>query len=93
MAKVKCLICEEMFDKSKVEYLKVNNRYVHKTCYEETEMGEKLQLEQYIKQIMHLDKITPLIKKQIENYNSVNKYTYKSILFTLKYFYEIEHGD
>ena len=93
LAKVKCLICEQTFDREKEENVKVGNRYVHKTCLLNTEEGHKIELELYIKTLMHLDKITPLIKSQINKYYTENNYSYKSIMYTLKYFYERQNGD
>ena len=92
MAKVKCLICGETFDKDKEQSFKVSNRYVHNKCLQETEHGHLLQLENYIKTIMGIDKISVLIKKQISRYYEKG-WSYKSIALTLKYFYEIKHGD
>ena len=86
-----------MFDKDKKnslgeieEWVKINNRYAHKNYYNNSEEGMKIQLEQYIKEVMKLDKISPLIKRQIEKFNTDNNYSYKSMLFTLKYFYGIK---
>lgn len=93
MPKVKCLICDEYFDKNNEECIKINNRYIHKNCYLNTEEGMKIQLEEYIKKVMHIEKITPLIKKQIITYYNIEHYSYQSILITLKYFYEIKNGD
>ena len=92
MAKVKCLICGETFDKDKEQSFKVSNRYVHNKCLQETEHGHLLQLEYYIKTIMGIDKISVLIKKQISKYYEKG-WSYKSIALTLKYFYEVKHGD
>lgn len=93
LAKVKCLICGVTFDRQKEDNIKIGNRYVHKNCIANTEEGNKLELELYIKNIMNLDKITPLIKSQINKYYTENKYSYKSIMYTLKYFYELQNGD
>lgn len=93
LAKVKCLICGNLFDKDKESNIKVSNRYVHEKCFYETEQGHLLQLEKYIKSIMSLDKITPLIKRQIQRFHEENKYSYNGIFLTLKYFYEIKNGD
>jgi hypothetical protein len=91
MAKVKCLICGETFDKDKEQFFKVSNRYVHNKCLQETEHGHLLQLEHYIKTIMGIDKISVLIKKQISKYYEKG-WSYKSIALTLKYFYEVKHN-
>lgn len=93
MSKVKCLICGEYFDKDKENSIKIKNRYVHDNCYENTEEGQKYKLENYILNLFGIEKISPLIKKQIENYYNEKKYSYLSILFTLKYFFEIQNGD
>lgn len=93
MGKVKCPICNEYFDKEKIENIKINNRYLHINCYNNTNEGQRIQLENYIKKLMKIEKISPLIKKQIDNFYQEKQYSYKSILFTLKYFYEIKKGD
>lgn len=93
MPKVKCLICGEYFDKDKEASVKVKNRYVHEKCYEETEEGQRYKLENYILTLFNIEKISPLIKKQIDNYHNEKQYAYLGILFTLKYFFEIQNGD
>lgn len=93
MAKVKCLICGNSFNREKEPNVKIGNRYVHEKCLCETEEGHLLRLESYIKGIMSLEKISPLIKRQIQRFHDENGYSYNGILLTLKYFYEIKNGD
>ena len=51
---------------------------------------EKYSLEEYIKQLFHITKLTPKIKKQIEKYVKEYKYSYTGIQRCLIYFYDIK---
>ena len=95
---VKCLYCGETFDASIIPFVKPNDRrYAHKKCAQTAEENKTQEekdretLEKYIKQLLHINSITPKIKRQIQDYTS-NKYnySYSGIYKTLKYFYEIE---
>ena len=87
---MKCVICNGLFEKKEESHVQLSNRYAHKNCFDNSEAGQRIQLELYIKEIMKLDKISALIKRQIDRYNNELNYSYKSILFTLKYFYEVK---
>ncbi|MCM1324725.1 MAG: hypothetical protein NC218_11440 [Acetobacter sp.] len=52
-------------------------------------------MENYIKQLFQVDYVPPLAQKQLKDYmaSTERQYTYSGILKTLKYFYEIKHGD
>lgn len=50
-------------------------------------------LEEYIKDILEIDKISPLIKKQIKKYTEEDGMTYLEIRDTLKYFFELKNGN
>ena len=95
---VKCLYCSESFDANEEPYAKINRRYAHQHCAEEHENSksqeekDREKLEEYIKQLLQLEYITPRIRTQIKNYLTNYNYTYSGILKALKYFYEIK-GD
>lgn len=94
--KVKCLYCEEIFDRDKVECLKIGRRYVHKTCYEKKEKEktkEQKDLEQlnnYILKLFSLTTIPQKIKRQIKEYVEQYQYSYSGIYKSLYWFYEIK---
>lgn len=93
---VKCLYCSESFNANEEPYIKVNRRYAHQHCAEEHENNksqeekDREKLEEYIKQLLQLEYITPRIRTQIKNYLTNYNYTYSGILKALKYFYEIK---
>ena len=94
---VKCLYCGEMFDANKEPFVMASSRrYAHKSCAEENqksktkEQTDKEELEQYIKQLFHINKVTVKIQKQIDRYVKENNYSYSGIRRSLFYFYEIK---
>ena len=97
---VKCKFCGEIFDTNNEEFVKpTSNRYAHKSCYEKT-LKEKTQeeldredLENYIKQLLHISQLTPKINKQIKTFREENNYSYSGIKRCLIYFYEIQRND
>lgn len=94
MAKVKCPICQESFDRASVAFIQIGRRYAHKECYDkkQAELSEeersRLELEQYIKQLFDKD-IDIRIRKQIKDFKEQG-YTYSGMLKTLIYFYEVK---
>lgn len=96
---VKCFYCGQVFDASKVPFVKPNSmRYAHKTCAQTAEQNkseeerDKERLEAYIKELFGISSIPIKIRKQIETYITVNNYTYNGIYHALKYHYEIKNG-
>lgn len=51
---------------------------------------DKMQLEQYIMKLFHLDYVDPRIQKQIKNYIENYNFTYSGILKSLVYFYDVK---
>lgn len=102
MAYVKCSVCGKQFDRTKEPFVKTSStRYAHKNCGEaliETREREKKdkddrkKLEDYVKEIYKIDKLSPLMKKQIEKYLTEGM-TYSGMLGTLYFFYGIQHHD
>ena len=93
---VVCPYCNIRYNRDKIENVPVGRRYYHTDCYkkyqEKKGQEEKDQqiLEQYIKELLSIDKITPKVKKQIKEYIEINHYTYSGIYKSLVWFYEIK---
>lgn len=93
MRKVKCPICGLYFDRDKEKSVQIKTRFYHTSCLSETSEGNRMILEEYIKDILEIDKISPLIKKQIKKYTEEDGMTYLEIRDTLKYFFELKNGN
>lgn len=97
-AYVKCSVCGKQFDRTKEPFTKTSStRYAHLECgkvkeKENKEKEDKKNLEDYIKQIYGLDRISPLIRKQIDGYIK-DDMTYSGIMGSLYYFYGIKGND
>lgn len=96
MAKVKCPICGEEFNKEKTEYVgPIKRRYYHKECWEkfnnlkeeQTDEMYKRHITDYLSRVLKVSYNWYLIDKQINNYLKEGK-TLKGIFFTLKYYYD-----
>lgn len=97
---VKCLYCKKSFDTNLEPWVKPNsNRYAHELCHQraiaehEKDNADKEALIDYIKELFGYEQLPQVISKQIKQYIEEYQYTYSGILKTLKYFYEIKHGD
>ena len=92
---VKCPFCEQYFNKDKTDFVFKKNRYWHKECFEEKYPNEeeKEELREYIKKLLNIEQLTPLINKQLKVYIEENKFTYSGILGTLMYCYEVKKID
>lgn len=93
---VKCSICEKHFDANSEAFVKTSSRrYAHEECYNKKndsisqDEKDKAELEEYIKQLLSLNAITPKIRKQIKTFTEEYKYTYSGIKKALIYFYEV----
>lgn len=93
MRKVKCPICGLYFDRDKEKNVQIKTRFYHINCLSKTSEGNRMILEEYIKDILEIDKISPLIKKQIKKYTEEDGMTYLEIRDTLKYFFELKNGN
>ena len=94
---VKCSICGEQFDANIIPYIKTSSRrYAHVSCKEKQdneisqEEKDKIQLENYIKHLFDIEKLTPKINKQIKDYTENYHYTYSGINKALIYFFEVK---
>lgn len=97
-AMVKCLYCGQQFDRLSEPCVKIKNRYAHEQCskdYEASIPQEKKDeeaLKNYIKEKFKDNANWALINKQLLKYKQDN-FTYKGILKTLQYWYDIKHND
>ena len=100
---VKCFYCGATFDRDREPFVAVPNkakRYAHIRCYENTvaldeqTKRDKETLESYIKQLFNCDTLPEKVIKQLNTYmtDPTKNYTYSGIYKTLKYHYEIKHG-
>lgn len=71
-------------------------RYAHKACCSKADeeraqdLKDKIELEEYIKQLLKINTLDAKIQKQLKKYIEEYKYTYSGIHKALKYFYEIK---
>lgn len=96
-----CRVCKEEIDKSKDDWIMpTRNQYYHRQCYNNWKKAEFVDDEDYIELIY--DYIARDLKvsydwwvceTQRKRFIRDNKVTNKGILFALKYFYEVKHGD
>lgn len=101
MHPVKCSICNETFDRDKVEFVQTSaRRYAHKSCYDKQQgtLSEEEKMKQKIfdytrklfKENFNKKKIeTHMLKIMKDN----PQYTYSGIFKTLVYWYELKNGN
>ena len=97
MHPVKCVYCKKEFDRDKEPFVALSaRRFAHPECVKEEEKRQvqeekdRIALENYIKNLFHIQEVDIRTKKLIETYRSDYKYTYSGILKTLIYWYEIK---
>ena len=96
-----CRLCKIEINKEKDDWIMpVRNYYYHRNCYKDWKEAEHVNDEDYIE--LNYDFIARDLKvkynyhvceAQRKKFIKDNKMTNKGILFALKYFYEIKHGD
>ena len=99
MHKVKCIYCNQIFDRDKIPNVQVSSRrYAHKECSisENNKLiqqeKDKEALNDYIKKLFKLDYVDARIQKQIKQYIEEYNYTYSGIHKALIYHFEIKGG-
>ena len=98
MAKVKCIFCEQMFDREKEECIKIGRRYAHIKCaakQDPTLLQEKRDRETFyemVKSIYGNDYNFIMIDKQATDYIKQYGYTWSGMTGCLHWFYNINHG-
>lgn len=98
--KVKCKYCGKIFDRDKVPFKQISaQRYAHYECAVAAENSKKQEdidkeeLENYIKQLLNEDFISPRVRKQINSFIEQYNYTYSGMRKALIYFYEVKGND
>lgn len=98
--KVKCKYCNQYFDRDKIPFKQVSTqRYAHYECAVAAENSKKQEdidkeeLENYIKQLLNEDFISPRVRKQINSFIEQYHYTYSGMRKALIYFYEVKGND
>ena len=96
---VKCLYCEQKFDRDKTEAIAIGRRYAHLTCHNNSmnqktqEEIDKYNLEEYIRKLFNTKTINTKIKKQLKDFIDEYNYSYSGILKTLIYWYDIKNNN
>ena len=94
---VKCKYCGKQFDRNdpNIEFVKIKNRYAHKSCAENIpdEKKEEEAFWEYVKKLFGPNYDYVPNKKLVEKYISTYHYSYSGMLKTLKWFYEVEKND
>ena len=95
-----CTVCNERFDRDKVQAVKVSaRRYAHLRCKPDGEkvplpnevVDEDLQkLEEYIKKLLNEEYVNARVRKQIKDFREEYGYSYSGMLKSLVYFYEVK---
>jgi len=96
-----CRLCKIEIDKQKDDWIMPSNRwYYHKSCYKNWKEAEHVNDEDYVGLIYDFIARDLKVKydyyvceAQRKKFIKDNKMTNKGILFALKYFYEIKHGN
>lgn len=93
MHKVKCKCCNQIFDRDKESFIKIDGgRYIHEECFQKynKELDDLKNLKEYIMKILKIDHINSKIEYQIKEYKEKYNYTYSGMCKTLYYWYEIK---
>ena len=85
---IKCYFCGLAADS--VRALRKDGKAFHNDCY--PEYKDRTELFRYCCKLWGLKAPGPLIARQAKQFKEKG-YTYKGMLFSLKYFYEVKHND
>lgn len=94
--RVKCVYCSQTFDRDKIPFVPVGNRYAHESCHSKAEAAKPAEerdyqiLAEYIKSLFNMPILSARITKQIKDFKEIYRYTYSGMLLTLKWWYEIK---
>lgn len=91
---VKCLYCQEQFDRDEIKCQKIGRRYAHLTCHEpkiDVNGPTYNMILQYARQILGEQTNFLKVSKQIKEFVTTG-YSYKGIYLTLKYWYEVKNN-
>ena len=87
---VKCGHCNNEVKQEDAIYNTKTKRYYHEKCYQD--LLDRKALCEYICEVWKYKKPSPKMYQQMTNYYE-RGISYKDMLLTLKYFYEVEKGD
>ena len=98
---VKCTICNQSFDRDKIEFVKTGaRRYAHLSCKQRQdgtiseEDNARIKIYEYTKNLFKANYNKPRIDNQLNRMmKEQTNYTYSGILKSLIYWYEVRHGD
>lgn len=97
MHKCKCIYCKIEFDRDKIPYTQVSERrYAHKECADKNfvpkakDEQEYSELVAYIDELFGMEYLNAKIAKQIKDYRTQYKYSYKGMKNALEYWYRIK---
>lgn len=93
MHRVKCYYCNKYFDRDAEKYQKVGNRYAHLECNEFKPLSDTdyyQMVKAYAGSVLGDYANFGKIGKQLREFISTGKCTYKGIYLTVKYWYEIK---
>ena len=97
MALVTCPFCKEKFNREKEEFVQIaSRRYAHPHCYQKSIEDAEKNAQDYhtltllIRNLFKLERLTPLIEKQIKDLYEKNNYSYMGIVKSLIYFYQVQ---
>ena len=84
---MKCKVCGESFDRDKITCIHVGNRYAHVECAQKAELkGELIEPPQKDPDLIALEEY---VMKLFNQTHDEYKFTYKGILQSLIYFFEL----
>lgn len=97
----KCRLCDIIIDKEKDDWVMPSrNYYYHRQCYNNWKKAQPENDEGYVGLIydfiardLKVSYDWHICEAQRKKFIKENKMTNKGILFALKYFYEVKHGD
>ena len=95
--KVKCIYCQQTFDRDKYPYIQVSSRrYAHPACAQaenkkkQEEENDKEKFEKYVMDLLNETYINARVRKQMNTFIEDYNYTYSGMLKALVYFYEVK---
>lgn len=97
MIPVKCLLCNKNFDREKIPYVKIGNRYAHEKCTlanpkKTKELFDREDFYNCIKSIYGLKYDYQMINSQAEHFIKTYGYTWYGMTKSLQWFYFVNNG-
>ena len=97
MIPVKCLLCNKNFDREKIPFVKIGNRYVHEKCALDNpkkikELFNREDFYECVKAIYGPKYDYQTINRQAENFIKNYGYTWYGMTKSLQWFYFVNNG-